>query len=269
MSAPLSPGRFFGASQRIATVGAVRLTELLHPSRRVPPRHGHEAAYCSWLVDGQYREQWGRRAVTYTNATAVMHPYGFAHQDEIGPAGARFLCVEFDSTWPARVGDECHRPWHEPSQLGPDGVLAMRRLHRELQLEGPLDEARVEGLVLELLAAIQAARWLDTCRPPWLDTVLECVHDSVDAPLRVSTVAAAVSRHPVHVARAFRRWTGQSLGELHLRLRVERATVLMREPDRPLADIAVACGFSDQSHLTRGFRRVMGVTPGAFRRQRS
>ena len=49
------------------------------------------------------------------------------------------------------------------------------------------------------------------------------------------------------------------------RKRMERACAMLREPGRALKDIAAACGFTDQAHMTRSFRKAMGVTPGQYR----
>jgi AraC family transcriptional regulator len=49
------------------------------------------------------------------------------------------------------------------------------------------------------------------------------------------------------------------------RLRLEWAAERLRKPDDPLAEIASAAGFADQSHFTRRFKRLFGVTPAVFR----
>jgi AraC family transcriptional regulator len=48
---------------------------------------------------------------------------------------------------------------------------------------------------------------------------------------------------------------------------VLRAKSLLREADRPLVEIASACGFADQSHFTRVFTCIVGASPGAWRKQ--
>jgi AraC family transcriptional regulator len=50
-------------------------------------------------------------------------------------------------------------------------------------------------------------------------------------------------------------------------MRVERAARLLRDTAMPLADVAAACGFCDQSHLARSFRHVLGCTPSDYRRR--
>jgi AraC family transcriptional regulator len=72
--------------------------------------------------------------------------------------------------------------------------------------------------------------------------------------------------HPHHLARAFRRHRGASVGGTLRRLRAERGAELLRGP-LPLAEVALRVGFSDQSHFTRCFGRVYGTTPGAYRRR--
>ena len=48
--------------------------------------------------------------------------------------------------------------------------------------------------------------------------------------------------------------------------RVERAKALLRDTADPIADVALSVGFSSQSHLSNWFRRLVGVTPGTYRR---
>ena len=74
--------------------------------------------------------------------------------------------------------------------------------------------------------------------------------------------------HPVHLARTFRETQGMTIGQYFRGVRLARATDLLRDPRRPLSDIAIEAGFSDQSHLCREFKRATGVSPGRFRARR-
>jgi AraC family transcriptional regulator len=69
-----------------------------------------------------------------------------------------------------------------------------------------------------------------------------------------------------HFCKAFKHSTGESPHAWFTRHRVEAAQALLRDPRQPLADVALACGFGDQSHLTRVFRRLVGTSPGQWRR---
>ena len=80
-----------------------------------------------------------------------------------------------------------------------------------------------------------------------------------------SSIAAASGVHSVTLARGFRRAYGCTLGE-YIRRRIERAIEKLRTSSAPLAEIALANGFADQSHFSNLFRRYTGVTPSRFRR---
>jgi AraC family transcriptional regulator len=76
---------------------------------------------------------------------------------------------------------------------------------------------------------------------------------------------AGVSRF--HFARLFRVSTGDSPMAYLLKSRIERAKQMLLQDDRPVCEIAAVLGFCDQSHLTRTFRRLTGLTPREFARQ--
>lgn len=75
---------------------------------------------------------------------------------------------------------------------------------------------------------------------------------------------AGVSRF--HFARQFRLSTGESpMGYLR-RLRIERSKSILQSRESTIAEVAATLGFSDQSHFTRTFGRLVGVSPGSFAR---
>jgi len=75
---------------------------------------------------------------------------------------------------------------------------------------------------------------------------------------------AGVSRF--HFARQFRLTTGESPMGYVRRVRIERSKSILQTRDVTIAEIAVRLGFSDQSHFTRIFGRLVGVPPGSFAR---
>ena len=70
-----------------------------------------------------------------------------------------------------------------------------------------------------------------------------------------------------HFARAFRCSTGLSPHQWLLQRRIDKANALLRDARLSLAEIALACGFADQSHFTKAYTRLRGISPGAWRRQ--
>ena len=81
----------------------------------------------------------------------------------------------------------------------------------------------------------------------------------------IGDIAAETGVSRYALIRAFKRTFGLSPEDVRRQLRVERARVLLAG-SAPLVDIAAAAGFSDQSHMTRELRRLLGISPAAYRR---
>jgi transcriptional regulator GlxA family with amidase domain len=85
--------------------------------------------------------------------------------------------------------------------------------------------------------------------------------------LSVVAIAKACKLSTSHFTRAFKASTGVPPHRWLLEMRVESARQLLVQSKTPLAEIAYRCGFADQSHMSRIFGRIMGISPGAWRRE--
>ena len=98
-----------------------------------------------------------------------------------------------------------------------------------------------------------------------LSRVVELVRHRLGDPLRTADLADAAGCTPGQLTRRLRRVFGLSPTQFLLRARVDRATALLARTQRPIAEIAVACGFYDQAAFTRQFARMTGETPAQYR----
>jgi AraC family transcriptional regulator len=99
-----------------------------------------------------------------------------------------------------------------------------------------------------------------------LDRAIDYMVENLHKPLALLDVAHAAGLSATHFARCFKRSTGRAPHQYLMGCRVERAKRLLAETDTAIAQVAVACGFAHQEHLTRVFRRWSGETPAKFRR---
>ncbi|MGG6295905.1 AraC family ligand binding domain-containing protein [Leptolyngbya sp. AN02str] len=90
------------------------------------------------------------------------------------------------------------------------------------------------------------------------------LHDHFAQSVTLNELAAIANLSPYYFLRTFRRQTGLPPHEYLNQVRLRQAKVLLRR-GWAIADVAHHAGFSDQSHLTRQFKRMMGVTPGQYR----
>jgi AraC-like DNA-binding protein/DNA-binding MarR family transcriptional regulator len=82
----------------------------------------------------------------------------------------------------------------------------------------------------------------------------------------VSEIAAKLRLSPAQFSRAFKNSTGFPPHRWQLNLRIAKAQEFLRHGALPLAEVALATGFAEQSHFTRIFKKVVGVSPGAWQR---
>src|SRR5579859_5630767 len=92
------------------------------------------------------------------------------------------------------------------------------------------------------------------------------IDENLARPIRIIDLATIARLSIRHFTLAFTQSFGQPPHSHIVRRRIERAKQLMVRTDEPLCQIALECGLADQSHLTKWFRRLLGVTPSAWRR---
>jgi AraC-like DNA-binding protein len=93
----------------------------------------------------------------------------------------------------------------------------------------------------------------------------ELIEAHVDGSLALSRIAAVCGLSTSHFAHAFRESVGVAPHKWLVARRVDRAKDLLQRSRASLTDIALQCGFADQSHFNRVFRRATGQTPGDWR----
>jgi AraC family transcriptional regulator len=103
--------------------------------------------------------------------------------------------------------------------------------------------------------------------PRAVSDALEFIHANYARELSLSDIAGAAHLSPFHLARLFKQSLGVSPHQYVIQVRVNNARWLLSagSGERSLAEVASAVGFADQSHLTRHFKRVTGLTPRQFR----
>lgn len=259
----LQAGSYFGGVDVRVESPYGLLSEVTHSAGRSLPTHAHAQAYFSLLLAGDYLESAGRSEWRYRRFDAVFHPAQVPHRDSIGNGGARFLCLEVSAAAfdVAEMGAPACPRW-----LPGDIAVQLLRLYRPLA-SGTLSAIDCESAVWELCGAMGGMRLRTVrSRPAWLRRCLELIEAEFGSPLTVQDIARRTGIHPVHLSREFRRRFGESLGQYANKVRVRHACALMTDEGAPLALVAAATGFTDQSHLCRVFKSLLGCTPSEFRR---
>jgi AraC family transcriptional regulator len=257
---------FYGAIRRENRVAGFTLTERVYEPGLIIPWHAHACPYFCLVLRGAYTESYGSRDRDYGPLTVVFHPQGDVHSDRFHGSGGRLFNVAVSQPWGTRVREEAPLLDRRASVEGGTPAWLATRLYREFQSPDGLSPFVVEGLILEILGEVVRRPVAPGAAPRWLLQAAEMLHARFRENLSLDEVAGTVGVHPAHLARSFRRHLRCSAGEYVRRLRVEYACRELCGRDTPLAEIALDCGFVDQSHLSVVFKRHTGLTPAAYRK---
>lgn len=193
-----------------------------------------------------------------------------------------FDCLMFTVSQTAlnEIADEREAPRVNQLYCKPGGVLdeTVWHLGNALlpALERPHEVSSIYAEQVMLAANTYFAQTFGGLRPakdragtlaPWqLRRVTDAMMRQGDADASLKELASLCGLSVSHFVRAFGLSTGDPPHRWMLRHRVERSKSLLRHTEATLAEVAVSCGFADQSHFTRVFKSFVGVTPAAWRR---
>lgn len=232
--------------------GALRLSH--YPAGGRQERHSHDHTQISFLLSGEIEERIGLRRHEPLAGFACVKPAGTDHEDRWGRRGALMLSLRLpalDASGPA-VPVGTWRP------ADPARVASI--LRAALAGGGSIP---ADLLAADLLACIGAEPARRRAPPLWLSRVRESVHDSE---FSIAAAAAEAGVHRVHLSRAFAACYGLPLGVYRHQTRLAAAVGATLRGSEPLAAIAHAAGFADQSHMSRALRSATGSTPARLRR---
>jgi len=193
----------------------------------------------------------------------VVKPAGVEHADRFGPDGATTAQVTLSKVAEDMAAESGHWPgrWRWIG-AGPSGRSLLRMLAPR-RPDDPQGAGFDDGLT-ELLATLGEEPAVRRARPPaWLIRAREAL---TEESLPIAVVAARERTHPVVLARLFRRCFGMPPTAWRRRARIQRTAMLLADTRRSLAEIALDAGYSDQAHMTRDLRAVLGATPSLVRR---
>ncbi|MFI9171772.1 AraC family transcriptional regulator [Streptomyces lincolnensis] len=246
------------------------VTEVFHAhfTEYAYPMHVHEAWTLLIVDDGAVRYDLDRHEHGTPGDTVSLLPPHVPHNGSpVTPDGFRKRVVYLDGT---HLGDDLIGPAVDGPDLR-DPVLRRRVGQMHTALARPGEELEAESrltLIGDRLRVLLRPRLY--ARPARRDPALagrlrELLDERVVEGLSLEEATRIVRAHPAHLVRAFSAAYGIAPHQYLNARRVDRARRLLLA-GRGAADVAALTGFHDQAHLTRHFRKLVGVTPGRYAR---
>ena len=236
------------------------------------PEHEDGRSHLSLVLAGRVRESFGGREVSQETLGVALKSADARHVTRFGPEGARIASIDLQALSRQERGGfglsslPAWR-WLPGRQILPEvraTIAALVDYRHCPDCPQALDVLREAALLLT--DAFRDGASTERAKiDGWLRTVREHIDDEPSQTVPVARLAEQADVSATHLSRRFRAAFGVSVTTYRNLRRVQMALVRLTRSESRLADVAADCGFHDQSHFTRHFRRLVGVTPGAWR----
>ena len=265
VNSPLT-GQFYGQTNKTLEPCGLTFTDTEY-AREFVDWHHHDNPHFTLITRGGIRQGTSREVYECSADTLLFHNRQEPHYN-VKPPG---LTLGFQM--------EIHPQWSHSLEVNLDLLpncakinhpglkLLFYRIYKEAKLPDDVSSLTTDALVLEMFSTMcgieTAARGK---RPGWVKKISELLRDRFDQPLSLRSLALELNLHWAHLSREFPRYFHCNFGEYVRKIRLEKSLALMRNKGLSLTDIALQCGFADQSHFNRCFKEFSGVTPKNFRK---
>jgi AraC-like DNA-binding protein len=239
------------------------------------PRHWHEELHiCS------YGPSAGRLGILGSSHRIVENdfvitPAGTVHENSVeSELGCTFRSLYIDIKLLQRlthqiIGRSVAAPDFKDVVVN-DALTQQRFLEMHHAMQQPASQLEREELLLEFVRCLVTR--CSSQRPVELGAgderlavrrIRHFIDEHFAGPITLSDLAGVANLSPFHLHHVFRKQTGLPPHAYQTQVRINQAKQLMLKR-LPLSHVAAAVGFADQSHFTRHFRRLVGLTPGQF-----
>jgi len=263
----LLDGRYYGSILRHGQIADLLLTETVYAPHSIIPNHSHASPYFCKILDGNYTETYEQLTRECDAQTLAFHPPDEMHSERFYTRSVRSFNVEITSAYMGRIKQHTEI-LNEPAEFH-GGTMAWlaTKMYREFISRDNISALSIEGLALEIVAAVCRSQHSSTARDPalWLLRARDLLHARFADHLTMAEIAQTVEVHPVQLARKFRRHYRCTIGEYLRGLRIEFACQQIVSGNCSLAEASIQAGFFDQSHFSRIFKTLTGLTPGEYR----
>jgi len=249
---------------RSCQLDGIRVTETIVSAGATLHDHPHDTGQLCFVLEGEMRERtFGWDDCLPPGAFRSVAP-GFRHMVKVSPDSdvvVLLLFIEADrwiSATPTqwRTADSPLRNYSA-------------QIRRELAKIDDAGRAALEGWTMLALSAAARGQAVVPATPPhWLNDAVSMIERRATEGISLGTLADAVGVHRATLAAAFRRFRRTSVGESIRDVRVRKVMRALVGSKMPLCEIATTCGFHDQAHMGRVFRKVVGFSPGGYRHLR-
>jgi AraC family transcriptional regulator len=225
--------------------------------------HFHENPIISFILAGDSVERINRETNLRVAGDIRFYRAGDLHQVKIKRFPSRNLNFELETGFLSRNGFS-EESIKRAIEKNPSARLLFLRAYRELSENDALTDTSIQILLFSLIS--ESLILSRDKMPGWINILYEILNDRWNEPLGLQELACVAGVHPVTISKYFTRYFRCTFGEYVRRLRIDKSLAMIKNSQLSLTEIALACGFADQSHFTRNFKGLTGFLPKDFKK---
>lgn len=261
----LTTGSYYGAKKSETDLNGIILSEYDYTTPRTD-WHFHENPYFMYVLQGNLYDINKKSKQPCIGGNLLFHNWNEAHYNTLETKYARGFHIEFPRSWFDQKKLNINL-WEGSSFIDhPKSHLLLAKLYFEFRFQDVFSKLSIELLLLQLCESTQEIAFATQQQPSWVTSLKALIHDDTDH-LSLASLSDQLDIHPVHISRAVPKYFASSLGDYIRQQKIKQALTYILDPRYSLTEIAMICGFSDQSHFTRTFKIYLQKTPSAFRKQ--
>lgn len=255
----LSNGEFFGQTNETLSFDGLIITDTEYTHSFVD-WHYHENPYFTFLLQGNMTE--GNKKETYdcSAGTLLYHHWEDAHYNIKPDIFTRGFHIEITENWFEKFQLSKDQTEGSFNIKNPASKLLIHQIFKESKFNDASFELSIDQLLLKIFNQLSSQKENLGKKPIWVKQIDEILHENSIEKLSLEELSQTLDIHPMHLSRDFHKYFHCNLGEYLRKLKVEKSLKLLNEYES-LSEVALECGFSDQSHFIRCFKENIGMTP--------
>lgn len=260
----LASGQYYGSIFQTANINGLILTKSDYEQQSSIPKHYHNNPYFCYVLDGCYTEHSSQKRITCSKGDIIFHPKETEHYNQFKNSAASCFNIEFSGVWIGKIADSKLEQKNILSQNHPEIQNIFRKIYREFIDADTLSDLMIEGLSLEMMVAFSRTKRKYVLSSFYVKRILRYIEEIFPSNPTLAELANLFRISPEYLSRTFKKSTGITIGEYIRHQKIQRACKQMQEKNADIHSIALECGFTDQSHFTKVFKKVMHMTPGMY-----
>lgn len=265
----LTTGNFFGNTSKELRLNGITLTETEYTHEWVD-WHYHENAYFTFLLNGKLIEGNKKEKIIYTPGSLLYHNCEEPHYN-IKPRGyAKGFHIELNSCWFETLQIPDCKSKGSLIIENPAVLKTMNVIVSGFRTKNYGADLLIEELIISVLDNIftNGGPAHAQCRKPnWVKAARELLHDNFTQNLSLEFLGNELGVHPVHLSRSFRKYFNCTVSGYISKLKLQKSLQLVSNKNIKLTEIAYLCGYADQSHFLRNFKKLTGLAPSSYRKK--